>query len=184
MTGKRLVGMIMKHVIAAAGLALSFATAAAEAAPIEQIECVYDGVAGDVHGEVTAAALLNGDMPAAIKQAMETTLTACLDIYSWSDADAENSTRYFLMQSIVDNSEKALPAGHIKIVQGYFADNEAEFVGKNHILDSDPDKIVTDLTARGIRADEKKQEEAAMYHYWLVVAKQLRGDFVAGTLRD
>lgn len=175
---------MMKHVIAAAVLALSLAPACAKAAAIEQVECVYTGVADEVRGEVSALAMQDGNMSPAIQTAMETALTSCMARHGWSEADAENSTRYFLMRSIADNSEKTLPVDHINIVQGYFAENEAEFVGRSNFLDSDPDKIVTDLTARGIPAVEKNQDEATMYLYWLVIEKQLRSDFVSGTLRD
>ncbi len=173
----------MKYAITVALLALSVAPVA-NAAPIEQIGCVYDGVATDIRDKIDATAMQNGEIPPAAQAAMEAALTTCMMQHSWSQADSENATRYFMMQSIAENAHKAMVGDHIKVAQGYFAENEAEFVGSANFLDADPDKIIGDLTSRGIPAVEENQKDAAMYLYWLVITQQLRGDFVAGKLRD
>jgi hypothetical protein len=171
----------MKTPMAVSVLALAMAQSAL-AAPVEQVACVYNGVGKEVRDTIDLETV-EREQFGSFQTAMETALAKCMTDYDWTDADSENGTRYFLMRSIAENAEKALPLGHAKIVQSYFADNEAKFTGAGDFLANNPDAIINDLTKRGIPAVKKKQEDAALYLYWLVQAKQLQADFVAGTLR-
>ena len=173
-----------KHTSAlAAGLFLM--PMAANAAPIEQIECVYNAVPEAVRIKIDEAAVEDSGISAFIERASETALATCMESHKWSDADAENATQYFMMRSIAESSERTLALPYVKIVQGYFGDNAAEFVARDNFLESDPDRISADLEKRGIPAgDEKIQTQSAMYLYWLVITQQLRSDFVTGILRE
>ena len=173
-----------KHISAsAAGLFLM--PMAANAAPIEQIECVYNAVPEAVRIKIDEAALEDGKMLAVVEEASTTALASCMESHKWSDADAENSTQYFMMRSITENAERTLAAPYVKIVQDYFGDNAAEFVARDNFLESDPNRISADSEKRGIPAsDEKTQTQSAMYLYWLVITQQLRSDFVTGILRE
>lgn len=156
----------------------------AGAAPIEQIECIYDAVPEEVHVMIDSAAMQAG-LPAVVNEASTTALKGCMTTYSWSKTDAENSGRYFMLRAVSENSERTMPANHAKIAQDYLTDNMAEFVGHENFLAADPTRITSDLVKRGLSAtDGDELKNAALYLYWLVMVQQLRNDFVAGKLRD
>ncbi|MEP7349859.1 MAG: hypothetical protein ABI668_07900 [Sphingorhabdus sp.] len=174
----------MLKISLALAAALLLSPQMASATPIEQIECVYDAVPKEVHVVIDSAAMQTG-LPAVVEKASTTALIGCMTTYPWSQTDSENSTRYFMMRAVSENSEKAMPADHAKIVQEYFTDNMTEFVEYNNFLDADPDRITADLAERGLSAtDGDELKNAALYLYWLVTIQQLRNDFVAGKLRN
>jgi hypothetical protein len=168
-------------------LVMSLATVA-QAAPVEQIDCVVSALTAEEWDRAAGSATggdESGDVEDKMTGKVDEAAAACAAKHGWNDTDSENAVRYAMLLPVIRSFSADLAAPQKAIVDSYLEANSAKLVATGAAGDKEMEAAMLHFIANGIpEKDQESLELAGMYLAMSVLKMQVKDDFVAGVLRD